>query len=463
MRIPIKHFTGGEIDPQMGDKTRHACRHLENFIPQIYGNVERRPGTKKIYSVTNPITHVPTLTQMTYTKYFVGVDNVDDEKILYRINSDGTLDTDWGNNGGWGFTDETSEDATSVCWFWYEFGDGRILVAHNEIRIGADADQTCITMLTADGAIDTTWATNGHYVHYDADGDQYDCGYYNDILEDDDGNIYLFGYGSYNFKKLESDGTLIYAKIWDEPYHNPYHGVSLYSARWYDSNKSRIIVGCSNFKNASNTFCNMVAFNPDDGEIDTTWTGNLGEGGYANFSSDDPLGSTRGVVCIEPHLDGFLIFTTTEDGNGVSKILADGSDYDTTFGTNGHIPDGHKMAPVRQNQITVDDDNNIWTLARNTINGLTQQLRKWDSDGTLLLSKDFVDTQLECANNFILFNDYVIIAFRNLPSTDPVIEYQINRFNKSDLTYVDGFDSLEGESNPRYLYMKVLETVVYYV
>jgi len=57
MRIPIKHFTGGEIGPQMGDRTRHACRHLENFIPQIYGNVERRPGTKLMYVSTLPYDH----------------------------------------------------------------------------------------------------------------------------------------------------------------------------------------------------------------------------------------------------------------------------------------------------------------------------------------------------------------------------------------------------------------------
>jgi len=199
----------------------------------------------------------------------------------------------------------------------------------------------------------------------------------------------------------------------------------------------------------------MVAFNPDDGEIDTTWTGNLGEGGYANFSTSDPLGSVFHVVCIEPHIDGWLIMTTDQDGICVSKILADGSDYDTSFGTDGHIPVGYNMAPIRQNQITVDDDDNIWTLCRSAVNGLTQQFRKWDSDGTLLLSEDFEDTQLECANSFILFNDYVIIAFRNIPSTDPVIEYQINRFNISDLTYVDGFDSIADESNPRYLHMKV--------
>ena len=57
MRIPIKHFTGGEIDPQAESRVRHACRHLENFIPQIYGNVERRPGTKFMYSSVLPYNH----------------------------------------------------------------------------------------------------------------------------------------------------------------------------------------------------------------------------------------------------------------------------------------------------------------------------------------------------------------------------------------------------------------------
>lgn len=66
MKFPIKHFTGGEVDPQAESRVRHGCRHLENFIPQIYGNVERRPGTKFVYNSANPVTFVPSQTQKVY-------------------------------------------------------------------------------------------------------------------------------------------------------------------------------------------------------------------------------------------------------------------------------------------------------------------------------------------------------------------------------------------------------------
>ena len=56
---PIITFNGGEVTPHADqradvDKYVSMCRHLDNFIPQIYGNVERRPGTKYIYEVTQP-------------------------------------------------------------------------------------------------------------------------------------------------------------------------------------------------------------------------------------------------------------------------------------------------------------------------------------------------------------------------------------------------------------------------
>ena len=51
--VPIVNLNGGEFTPLIDarsdiDKYRSGCRKLENFIPRIYGSIERRPGTRFI-------------------------------------------------------------------------------------------------------------------------------------------------------------------------------------------------------------------------------------------------------------------------------------------------------------------------------------------------------------------------------------------------------------------------------
>jgi len=49
--IPIINLNGGEYTPLIDaradiEKYSSGCRKLENFLPRIYGAIERRPGTK---------------------------------------------------------------------------------------------------------------------------------------------------------------------------------------------------------------------------------------------------------------------------------------------------------------------------------------------------------------------------------------------------------------------------------
>ncbi len=53
INIPIVNLNGGVFTPLIDarsdiEKYRSGCRKLENFIPRIYGSIERRPGTKFI-------------------------------------------------------------------------------------------------------------------------------------------------------------------------------------------------------------------------------------------------------------------------------------------------------------------------------------------------------------------------------------------------------------------------------
>ena len=53
INVPIINLNSGEFSPLIDvrsdvDKYKSGCRNLENFIPRVYGVVERRPGTKYI-------------------------------------------------------------------------------------------------------------------------------------------------------------------------------------------------------------------------------------------------------------------------------------------------------------------------------------------------------------------------------------------------------------------------------
>lgn len=60
VNIPIVSFNGGEASPLIDqridtEKYTSMCRHLENMIPEIYGNAERRPGLKFVYDSAVPV------------------------------------------------------------------------------------------------------------------------------------------------------------------------------------------------------------------------------------------------------------------------------------------------------------------------------------------------------------------------------------------------------------------------
>jgi len=64
--ISIISLNGGEFTPQIDcradvEKYNSGCRHLENFLPRIYGPVTRRPGTKFVASAVDVDTILPSI------------------------------------------------------------------------------------------------------------------------------------------------------------------------------------------------------------------------------------------------------------------------------------------------------------------------------------------------------------------------------------------------------------------
>jgi hypothetical protein len=53
INIPIVNLNGGLYTPLIDtrsdiEKYKSGCRKLDNFLPRIYGAIERRPGTRFI-------------------------------------------------------------------------------------------------------------------------------------------------------------------------------------------------------------------------------------------------------------------------------------------------------------------------------------------------------------------------------------------------------------------------------
>jgi hypothetical protein len=57
MNTPITSFNKGEFSPKICERVdiesyQSGCKTLDNFIPEKYGCVERRPGTLFIVDIT---------------------------------------------------------------------------------------------------------------------------------------------------------------------------------------------------------------------------------------------------------------------------------------------------------------------------------------------------------------------------------------------------------------------------
>jgi hypothetical protein len=55
--VALTTFNGGEMSPKISErvdteKYQSGCKALDNFIPEKYGCVSRRPGTRFIVDIT---------------------------------------------------------------------------------------------------------------------------------------------------------------------------------------------------------------------------------------------------------------------------------------------------------------------------------------------------------------------------------------------------------------------------
>jgi hypothetical protein len=354
--------------------------------------------------------------------------------IVWRMKFDGSLDTSWGENGYWRFRDDVSSGQTLTCYKTHVLSDGRVLVAHNPFWIeGPDlaggGKYVGCTMLTAQGAIDTSWGYNGHYVLRET-GNDYSMTSILQLLIDNSGNFYVCGEGAYEFQKFDSNGTRLYATT---PLDD------LYDMCWADDGKTRIIAVGGFTNPAGPGYANCIAINPDDGTIDIDWVGNEGNPGYAFVEAGATTsGDADAIVRTD---DGFYVLHGLgNSGNyySLTKLKFDGSGYVTSFGTSGHVAAGW---PNYKKQSLKMDGFNVWTLTENNASGAPvgtdNSLRCWDKNGDVVFSQDWDSNTTDPIHSMNIIGGYLWFGTKGSGWT--TINHYIEKWNRN-AEYVTGFD-----------------------
>ena len=64
MRVAFRNFTGGEVSPSLAarydlQKAGSFLASCFNFIPNLHGDIERRPGTRFVANLNGPAVLLP--------------------------------------------------------------------------------------------------------------------------------------------------------------------------------------------------------------------------------------------------------------------------------------------------------------------------------------------------------------------------------------------------------------------
>ena len=416
----IKDLTGEDY----GEWPRNCCVFFSEWP---LGNSPTKPQlTFEVGSGLNPY-YVGT----SYTTLITG-----GRPIVWKIRSDGSIDTNWGDAGKWHYEDNPY-GGTIVANELYQLADGRLLVAHNPFWIEGGSlpsgKRVGCTMLTKDGDIDTSWGYNGHYVLRQTGAD-YSMSSILKILTDDDGNYYICGESGYEFQKFDANGTRIFATA---PFQN------LHDMCWADDDKTRIIaVGTAgNPPGAPTEVANCIALNPGDGSIDTDWPGNLmAHTGYAMIKHPASTTSVE-ANAIRRISDGFVILHGLgNSGNylSLSKIDLDGTSFDTAWGTLGHVAAGW---PNYKGRSLAQEDDRIWSLtelnAQDAPVGTDNSLRCWGERGQVLFSQDWVSNTTDPVHTFTLTAGSLLFGTKG--SAYDQVEHRIEQWSRNG-SYITGWD-----------------------
>ena len=406
----IKTLTGEDY----GEYRHNCCAFFEEYD---LGNVQSLPNF--VFEVRS---------HPGYLKYFVGITDLSNGNILVKCNSNSEIDTLWGDNGYFNYTDPVTGDMPYFIHDMIQL-DGRILISTDGFAIDAVSGQpgcrvATLIMINLDGTIDDTWGYNGFYAPLQT------ASYLSNIkkiLQDSDGNFHIFGQVGYpggGYLKLDSNGTEI-SNLFATNYTTLY---AFNDARWYDDDKTRIIaVGAPN--NISKplggyAYANVVAIDPATGTKDTTWPGNAACPSAAIYLSSASLLSVRRLT------DGFVIY---QNGTPtMAKFDVDGIALDAGWGSSGTLDIGTFSTNPSNKCIDLDGDE-IYAISYRTIGGQNNVVFSYiDANGIVQNSYNKVAD----AGSYVginLYNNKII--FTTAQGSDDDVEIWDTDFN-----YESGFD-----------------------
>ena len=412
---------------------------IEQFTPLDWGDDDDYCwfvdcGGKEVSLYYGEIEEVPgEIVYGDYVDYFISGDRDVLGGSVINVNTDNTYNTEWGDAGGWG--DTNNQDGYAMN----QLSNGKILVIHYGYEDG-DGNTIAAAMLAADGTLDTDWGIGGHYAttllgeydyHWGNSPSPATC----HVFENDDGTFVLMAAGWYHL--VSADGDNISAVQYTTA---PKKLSAVNGAVWYDDNHDRIIcVGHGG--NQQSCRVNMMALDPSDLSIDTTWGGFNDDSiaGFVNAGPDDAgdaLAVGYGVVKVS---DGFIIRHQDDYLEGypiASKINLGGTNYDTDWATDGRFGAGEGYESVGTSfRIGIDSSENVYTLCGDTVYyTTTQNLLKLDTSGALVDSVEFHDDYNSTVyQRLFVINDILYLFTRGI---DPATE-NIERWN-THLEYIDG-------------------------
>lgn len=407
----IRALTGEDY----GDYPNMACAFFEDYD---LGNAEAVPN------FTFEVASGPVVKEC-----FIGADFLAPNayKVVCKTSTEGSIDTTWGESGFWG--DMWNAVGTNLPYDILRLDDGRILVIHDQ---GTESGQEVfLTMIKSDGTTDTTWGTDGHFLM--PAGLNWG-GFVYKVLQDSDGNFHIFGgvaatTSYYTYFKISEDGdyitglTAASTRIWN-----------INDAVWADANKTRIIIvgvcGYGYLTPGGWKYPNMVAIDPSDGTIDTTWTGNVsGHPGYTEV--DYPMS----IYYIKTMSDGGFVVFQNDATDTLIKILADGSGVDTSWGDSGSLDIGSLPLYPHIPKIAQYGDN-LYTLTCKTIaEVINNTITSIDSTGTIADQVNMATGNNGTYHCIQVINNKLILGTTGAAPANYNIE-----FWSVDLQYESGFD-----------------------
>jgi hypothetical protein len=323
----------------------------------------------------------------------------------------GDLDTTWASSG---IYDENLADVINIK----AFSNGELLFA------GAQSPGTAYELhrVDSDGALVTSWGTGGKVTLAN-------LLYPDSMVIDSSDNIYLntdLGDAVY-YTMLDSDGTAVWEKGTGGNYAKAF-------CMALDSNETRLICGAQTHWFLTPNYWNLWALDATDGTIDTTW----GTNGYFQIGASAGIGQYVSNIAIDSE-DNIYIYHVpwTIDGTvySVSKILADGSDYDISWGTNGHSCTGNITPPDNEgNDCLYLHSDGSFALTGKT--ATHSYVRRYDTEGTLLW-----EVETTTADKFRAIVPYGGWYYVAMGAGGQHNSHILNRWDIRDGTYDSSYDS----------------------